>query len=203
MHSHPNYTSLHCLIFLLLGVACGYAPIIQRRHATSTALNSLTNQTLSSSSSSSPLARSPAASAAVVGPAKCLIYDTTLRDGTQGLGISATVDDKLSILSALSAFGVDYVEGGWPGSNPKDREFFDRCRGLSEEVKGRLVAFGSTRRKYTRVEDDRQVAALLESGASNVCIVAKAHLGQVEGVLGATREVSRSRVPTVRCFLTK
>ena len=81
-------------------------------------------------------------------PKRVFIYDTTLRDGTQGEAVSCSVDDKLKIAAKLASFGVDYLECGWPGSNPKDAEFFSRAQTeLSSEAKQKLVAFGSTRSK--------------------------------------------------------
>src|SRR5271157_5994562 len=90
------------------------------------------------------------------------IYDTTLRDGTQRAGISLSVDDKLKIAGKLDEFGVHYIEGGWPGSNPKDVEFFRRMRGQGLRF-ARLAAFGSTRRKGVRVEEDANLQALLNA----------------------------------------
>ena len=125
----------------------------------------------------------------VIGPKHVLIYDTTLRDGTQGESVSASCDDKLKITHRLNAFQVDFIEAGWPGSNPKDAEFFDRAkRELSPEIRSRLVAFGSTRRKGIHVQDDPQIQALLDSEAPTVCIVAKAHVWQVTDILRATPE---------------
>ena len=74
------------------------------------------------------------------------IYDTTLRDGTQGEGITFSVADKLRIAERLDAFGVHYIEGGWPGSNPRDIEFFEQAKHRTFR-RARLAAFGSTRRK--------------------------------------------------------
>ena len=78
------------------------------------------------------------------------IYDTTLRDGTQGEGVSLSADDKLKIARKLDDFGVDYIEGGWPGSNPKDMEFFERARTELNLKHARIAAFGSTVRAETR-----------------------------------------------------
>jgi len=89
------------------------------------------------------------------------IYDTTLRDGTQGHGISFSVADKLRIAERLDAFGVHYVEGGWPGSNPKDIEFFAEAKHRTFR-NARLAAFGSTRRKGIAAGDDDQVCRLFE-----------------------------------------
>src|SRR5271167_109338 len=90
------------------------------------------------------------------------IYDTTLRDGTQGEGIAFSVADKLRIAERLDAFGVHYIEGGWPGSNPKDIEF---CEQAKRRIfrRARLAAFGSTRRKNLPVEQDDQVRLLLDA----------------------------------------
>src|SRR5258706_8938967 len=88
------------------------------------------------------------------------IYDTTLRDGSQREGISYTADDKLRIAERLDAFGVSYIEGGWPGSNPKDLEFFERCRDHAWQ-NAKLSAFGMTRRAGIRAEDDKNLRALI------------------------------------------
>ncbi len=103
---------------------------------------------------------------------KVLIYDTTLRDGTQGEGISFTCDDKLKILCELDKFGADYVEGGWPGSNPKDVEFFHAARGM-KLAHTRLAAFGSTRRPQKRAEEDGNLRALVDVETPVVTIFGK------------------------------
>ncbi|KAL3934496.1 MAG: hypothetical protein SGARI_003356, partial [Bacillariaceae sp.] len=125
----------------------------------------------------------------VKGPKECLIFDTTLRDGTQGEAVSASCEDKLKIAARLSAFDVDYIEAGWPGSNPKDAEFFQRAKTeLPVETRDKLVAFGSSRRKNVAVEDDPQIQALLDSEVPTICMVVKAHPWQVTEILRATRE---------------
>jgi len=87
------------------------------------------------------------------------IYDTTLRDGTQGESVSVSVDGKLAIARRLGEFGMTYIEGGWPGSNPKDAEFFDRAKTeLPSSTWDRVVAFGSTRRKFKACSEDSQIA---------------------------------------------
>src|SRR5882762_4433128 len=91
------------------------------------------------------------------------IYDTTLRDGSQGEGINFSVADKLRIAERIDAFGIHYIEGGWPGSNPKDIEFFAQAK-RRKFKHAKLVAFGSTRRKSVPVEKDQQVRLLLEAG---------------------------------------
>ncbi len=107
-------------------------------------------------------------------PGAVEIYDTTLRDGAQLEGISLTVDDKLRIAEQLDRLGVHYIEGGWPGANPKDVEFFERARTELDLQRSKLVAFGSTRRVGGDVADDATLANLLEAGTEVVCIVGKA-----------------------------
>ncbi|HVE94673.1 MAG TPA: citramalate synthase [Acidimicrobiales bacterium] len=106
-------------------------------------------------------------------PGAVEIYDTTLRDGAQLEGISLTVDDKLRIAEQLDWLGVHWIEGGWPGSNPKDIEFFQRAATELKLETSTLVAFGSTRRKAGKVDSDDTLRHLVESGASTVCIVGK------------------------------
>ena len=101
------------------------------------------------------------------------IYDTTLRDGAQLEGISLTVDDKLRIAEQLDNLGVHYIEGGWPGANPKDVEFFERAQQELSLKQSRLVAFGSTRRVNGNAENDPTLANLVSAGTSTVCIVGK------------------------------
>eukprot|EP00538_Stauroneis_constricta_P006452 CAMPEP_0119551124 /NCGR_PEP_ID=MMETSP1352-20130426/4471_1 /TAXON_ID=265584 /ORGANISM="Stauroneis constricta, Strain CCMP1120" /LENGTH=694 /DNA_ID=CAMNT_0007597133 /DNA_START=13 /DNA_END=2094 /DNA_ORIENTATION=- len=121
---------------------------------------------------------------AFVGPTNVLIYDTTLRDGTQGESVSASCEDKLKIAARLAEFGVDYIEAGWPGSNPKDAEFFARApTELSPTVQSKLVAFGSTRRKNIQAKDDKQLQALLDANVPTICLVAKSHAWQVTDIL--------------------
>jgi 2-isopropylmalate synthase len=107
-------------------------------------------------------------------PESIEIYDTTLRDGSQLEGISLTVEDKLRIAEQLDYLGVNYIEGGWPGANPKDDEFFRRARTDLKLTTSTLVAFGSTRRVKGRVDDDPTLRNLVEAGVSTACIVGKA-----------------------------
>jgi 2-isopropylmalate synthase len=101
------------------------------------------------------------------------IYDTTLRDGSQLEGISLTVDDKLRIAEQLDRLGVHFIEGGWPGANPKDDEFFARVHGELHLTTSTLVAFGSTRRPLGKVDSDPTLRNLVEAKTSAVCIVGK------------------------------
>lgn len=100
------------------------------------------------------------------------IFDTTLRDGTQSAGISPSVDDKLKIAGRLDELGVHYIEGGWPGSNPKDEEFFKKAKTLNLKH-ARLVAFGSTRRKGIPASQDSNLQSILEVGVTTACIFGK------------------------------
>lgn len=101
------------------------------------------------------------------------IYDTTLRDGSQLEGISLTVDDKLRIAEQLDRLGVAFIEGGWPGANPKDDEFFTRARTELNLLRSQFVAFGSTRRAKGKVDSDQTLANLVSAGTEVVCIVGK------------------------------
>ena len=115
------------------------------------------------------------------------VYDTTLRDGTQGTGISFSVQDKLRVAERLDDFGVDYIEGGWPGSNPKDIEFFaEAARRTWKHAK--IAAFGMTRRGGVKVEDDAQVRQLLEAGTAVITVVGKTWPLHVTEVFGVTLE---------------
>ncbi len=113
------------------------------------------------------------------------LYDTTLRDGSQGEGISLSVDDKLKITRLLDELGVHYVEGGWPGSNPKDVAYFQRVRELSLR-QTRVAAFGSTCRAGTAPHDDANLAALVAAETPVVTIVGKSWTLHVEDVLRTT-----------------
>ena len=115
------------------------------------------------------------------------IYDTTLRDGTQGEGISFSVADKLLIVNRLDAFGVDYIEGGFPGSNPRDIAFFAEAKRLKLKH-ARLAAFGSTRRAGTVASGDAQLKTLLESEMPVLTIVGKTWLLHVREILRTTPE---------------
>jgi len=116
-----------------------------------------------------------------------LLYDTTLRDGTQREGISLSLDDKLKIARKLDEFGVHYIEGGWPGSNPKDVEFFQRASSLQLK-QAKITAFGSTRRKDTLPEDDANIKALIDANTSVITLVGKSWDLHVIDVLEASME---------------
>ena len=107
-------------------------------------------------------------------PESVEVYDTTLRDGSQQEGISLSVEDKLRVAEQLDHLGVAYIEGGWPGANPKDEEFFGRARDELKLTSATLVAFGSTRRPGARAAEDATLRHLVGAGTDAVCIVAKA-----------------------------
>ena len=118
---------------------------------------------------------------------KVEIYDTTLRDGTQGEGISFSVHDKLKIAKKLDDFGIRYIEGGWPGSNPKDIEFFKKAKTLSLR-NAKIAAFGSTRRAKVKAKDDGNIKALLDAKTEVVTIFGKSGDLHVKDVLRTTSE---------------
>ncbi|MBW9216330.1 citramalate synthase [Mumia sp. zg.B53] len=127
------------------------------------------------------------------------VYDTTLRDGAQQEGLNLSVADKLVISRHLDELGVGYIEGGWPGSNPKDTEFFARARTELSLQNATLAAFGATRRAGSAAGDDALVGALRDSGASVVTLVAKSHDRHVELALRTTLEENLAMVrDTVR-----
>jgi 2-isopropylmalate synthase len=128
------------------------------------------------------------------------IYDTTLRDGSQGEGVNFSVMDKLRIAEKLDAFGIHYIEGGWPGSNPKDIEFFAEARRRKFKC-ARLAAFGSTRRKGVAVESDDQVRLLLEAHTPVITIFGKTWLLHVKEVLRTTPEENLAMIGGTVRFL--
>jgi 2-isopropylmalate synthase len=115
------------------------------------------------------------------------LYDTTLRDGTQAQGVSFTSEDKVAVARALDRFGIDLIEGGWPGSNPRDVAFFERMRDVPL-ARARLAAFGSTRRKATVAEDDGNLRALLAARTPVVTLFGKSWTLHVVEALGASLE---------------
>lgn len=121
------------------------------------------------------------------------LYDTTLRDGTQGEGISLSVDDKLKIAKKLDELGVDYIEGGWPGSNPKDMDFFSLAKEL-ELNHAKITAFGSTRRIGIEASEDQNLQKILDSGVQAVAIFGKTWDFQVTHALQTTLEENLSMI---------
>ena len=122
------------------------------------------------------------------------VFDTTLRDGLQVEGVSATVEDKLRIAEQLDHLGVHFIEGGWPGANPKDIEFFARAATELQLTTSTLVAFGSTRRPRGKVDEDTTLQNLIEAGTSAVCIVAKSSEYHVTQALQTTLDEGEAMI---------
>jgi 2-isopropylmalate synthase len=137
---------------------------------------------------------------ATAAPKRVEIYDTTLRDGSQNIGVSFSVQDKILIAEALDRLGVDYIEAGYPLSNPKDAAFFEEARGRTFSA-ARLVAFGMTRRKGCRPADDEGMNALAASGASVVAVVGKSWDMHVRDVLGVSEEENLAMIADSIRFL--
>ncbi|HYK17470.1 MAG TPA: citramalate synthase [Bryobacteraceae bacterium] len=127
-------------------------------------------------------------------------FDTTLRDGTQGEAVSFSVDDKLVIAQKLDELGIDYIEGGWPNSNPKDKDFFHRAKNVKLK-RARLTAFGSTRFAKNKVDQDPNVRALLEAETPTVSIFGKSWELHVKRALGVTEEENLKLISETVKFL--
>jgi 2-isopropylmalate synthase len=128
------------------------------------------------------------------------LFDTTLRDGTQSEGLSLSVEDKLKISRLLDSFGVHYIEGGYPGSNPKDVEFFKRAPSLNLKH-AKMTAFGSTRKAGGRAAEDPNMRALVEAETPAVCIFGKSWLLHVTKVLGTTADENLAMIQDSVAFL--
>jgi 2-isopropylmalate synthase len=129
------------------------------------------------------------------------LYDTTLRDGTQGEGVSLSCDDKLRIARRLDEFGADYIEGGWPGSNPKDMEFFERAQHELQLQHARIAAFGSTCRAHVQPGDDPQVQLLIQANTPVVTIFGKTWDLHVTEVLRTSMEENLRMIRATVRFL--
>ena len=128
------------------------------------------------------------------------LFDTTLRDGTQGQHVTLSARDKVRIAQRLDAFGIDVIEGGWPGSNPKDQAFFEEARDQDWEH-AQITAFGSTRRAGTDPEDDANLSALLDADTETVCIFGKTWTLHVSDALGISREENLQLIRSSVAFL--
>lgn len=131
---------------------------------------------------------------------KIELFDTTLRDGTQGEHVTLSAKDKLRIARRLEAFGIDVIEGGWPGSNPKDRAFFESAREM-DWPRAQICAFGSTRRKGSPPEADANLRALLEAQTPTVSIFGKSWTLHAEVALGVTLEENLELIASSVAFL--
>jgi len=134
-------------------------------------------------------------------PSQVLVYDTTLRDGTQGEGISFSVTDKLLIAEKLDQFGVDYIEGGYPGSNPRDITFFQEVKNLRLKH-ARIAAFGSTRRAGGKASEDVQLRTLLDSGVPVMTLVGKTWTLHVTEILRTTLDENLAMIEDSIAFLS-
>ncbi|WP_158735236.1 citramalate synthase [Alteribacillus sp. YIM 98480] len=132
--------------------------------------------------------------------AQVKLYDTTLRDGTQGEGISLSVDDKIKIANKLDQMGVHYIEGGWPGSNPKDLNFFERAKDLSLD-QAIITAFGMTRRPGLKAEEDPNLKRILESGVEAAALVGKTWDFHVTEAVQTSLEENVNMIYDSVCFL--
>ncbi len=130
------------------------------------------------------------------------LFDTTLRDGTQSEGLSLSVEDKIKIARMLDGFGIHFIEGGYPGSNPKDVEFFRKARQLGLKH-AKLTAFGSTRKAGSRADQDPNLRALVEADTPAVCIFGKSWTLHVTKVLGTTLEENLAMIADSVSFLKK
>src|SRR6266404_6332998 len=128
------------------------------------------------------------------------IYDTTLRDGTQGEGVSFSMEDKVRLATRLDALGIHYIEGGWPGSNPKDLRFFRRMQDVSFKH-AKLAAFSMTRRAGGSAEADANMQALVDAGAPVATIVGKSWDFHVTEALGTTREENLAMIEDTIAWL--
>ncbi len=129
------------------------------------------------------------------------VFDTTLRDGSQQEGLSLTVDDKLRVAEQLDHLGVTFIEGGWPGANPKDAEFFERAPTELSLKTATLVAFGSTRRAATSAADDETLRQLLDAETEAVCLVAKSSEMHVTDALRTTLDEAVAMVSDSVAYL--
>jgi 2-isopropylmalate synthase len=130
------------------------------------------------------------------------IFDTTLRDGSQAEGLSLTVNDKIRVAEQLDLLGVQYIEGGWPGAHPKDREFFERAAaGDLALARSNLVAFGSTRKAGGRAETDPVMSDLVGAGTEFVCLVAKSSPWHIVETLRTTTTEALDMVADSVAFL--
>ncbi len=129
------------------------------------------------------------------------IYDTTLRDGSQGEGVNFSVEDKCRVAEQLDSFGVDFIEGGWPGSNPRDLAFFERARRL-KLTRARIAAFGSTRRHTFSCDDDPSIQSLLKAETPVVTIFGKSWLLHVTDALRLSAEQNLEIIEDTVRFLS-
>ena len=132
---------------------------------------------------------------------RVFVYDTTLRDGAQGENVSFSVDDKLAVARKLDGMGIDYIEGGWPGSNPRDEGFFERAKSELDLRHARLTAFGSTRHAANKPEDDANVRKLVGAETPVVTIFGKSWDLHTERALRVSEEQNREMIASTVAYL--
>ncbi len=130
------------------------------------------------------------------------LYDTTLRDGTQGEQVNLSAEDKLRIAKRMDSFGIKYIEGGWPGSNPKDARFFEMAR-ISSFQNAKITAFGSTRKANIIPEDDDNIKALLKTEVETVTIFGKSWDLHASQILGVSLDENLSMIEDSVAYLKK
>ena len=123
-------------------------------------------------------------------PARLTLYDTTLRDGQQTQGVQFSAAEKAEIARMLDALGVDYIEGGWPGANPTDSDFF----AAAPKTRATMTAFGMTKRAGRSAANDDVLAAVLDAGTKAVCLVGKTHDYHVTEALGITPDENLANI---------
>jgi Isopropylmalate/homocitrate/citramalate synthases len=133
---------------------------------------------------------------------KVYIYDTTLRDGSQSEGVNFSLEDKLLITKHLDDFGIDYIEAGWPGSNPKDTFYFEKIKHVSLKH-AKIVAFGSTRKKALTASSDPQVLSLLKAQTPAITIFGKSWDYHVLDAINTTLEENLNMIYDTISFLKK
>ena len=132
---------------------------------------------------------------------KIFIFDTTLRDGAQTQGVDFSIDDKLKIAGALDDLGVDYIEGGWPGANPTDTEFFQKIKKLNNST---LTAFGMTKKTGRSAENDPGLSALMNTNSPAICLVGKSWDFHVDVALGISKEENLENISeSAKHFVSK
>ena len=120
------------------------------------------------------------------------IFDTTLRDGAQTQGVDFSIDDKEKISSSLDTLGVDYIEGGWPGANPTDTEFFNKEHNFKS---AKLTAFGMTKKTEHSAENDQMLSSLINSKSTSVCMLGKSWDFLVDVAIGNSKIQNLSNIP--------
>ena len=132
---------------------------------------------------------------------KLYIFDTTLRDGAQTQGVDFSIDDKEKIAVALDNLGVDYIEGGWPGANPTDTEFFQKKYNFKN---AKLTSFGMTKKVGRSANNDPGLSAIMNSNTSSVCLVGKSWDFHVDVALGITNDENLENISeSTKLFITE